>query len=198
MKKCWKGFVFDALFFRFFLPNTLHLSAILLIKISKHSFFLNSVAFVFILYMVTRPLVTLDSCWVLPTSLSLLNEGNINLDEFSTYEVGNSYAAIQIDNHFYNYFPYGISFLIISIVAVLNILISESFFFQYHGQIEKFCASLLILSSFFFLYNVFSFYISKRKSGFLGAYVLLCLPQEVEHCGNTLAVFYYFRFLCFC
>ncbi|WP_232225859.1 hypothetical protein [Leptospira terpstrae] len=105
-----------------------------------------------------------------------MNEGNINLDEFSAYGVRISYAAIQIDNHFYNYFPYGISFLIIPIVAVLNIFIPESFFFQYHGQIEKFRASLLILSSFFFLYNVFSFYISKRKSGFLVVVMGLCTP----------------------
>lgn len=148
----------------------------MLIKISKHSFFLTSVAFVFILYMVNRPLVTLDSYWVIPTTLSLLNEGNINLDEFSAYGVGNSYAAIQIDNHFYNYFPYGISFLIIPIVAILNIFIPESFFFQYHGQIEKFCASLLILSSFFFLYNVFLFYISKKISAFLVVVMGLCTP----------------------
>ena len=54
-----------------------------------------------------------DTTWALPTALSLIHEGNADLNEFSTLVEESNYYAIQtIDGNYYNFFPVGTSVLV--------------------------------------------------------------------------------------
>ncbi|TGL90243.1 hypothetical protein EHQ68_02070 [Leptospira congkakensis] len=143
---------------------------------SELSVFLFCSFIVFAVYMLTRPMVTLDSFWVIPSSLSILNDGDMNLDEFMSYNPVESYSAVKINDHYFNYFPYGISILILPLVFFLKFFFSDAFLIEHHAQMEKLIASLLIVASLYFLYKLFLFYLSKWKSGFLIMAVALCTP----------------------
>lgn len=136
-------------------------------NIFRHSYFILLFVLMSVIYFVARPMVTLDSYWVIPTSLSLLNEGNFDLDEYRNYGLEESYAAIRMENHYFNYFPYGISILITPIVSVLNLFFKEALFFKYHAHLEKLCASILILFSLSILYKLSTYFLSNRMAAIL-------------------------------
>lgn len=144
--------------------------------VKKHLGFVIGIFFVSLIYIIARPMGTLDSYWVIPTSMSVLGEFNMDLDEFAAYGVTNSYSAIKVEGHYFNYFPYGMSFLVIPFVGILKLIVNDSFFFLYNRHIEKLFASAFIILSLLFLYNLFSFYLSKAKSAFLMVVMGLCTP----------------------
>ncbi|TGK48558.1 hypothetical protein [Leptospira bouyouniensis] len=142
----------------------------------RHSYFLVIFILIAAVYIVSRPMVTLDSYWAIPTSLSLINEGNFELDEYIGYGLRESYASILIENHYYNFFPYGISILISPIIFFLNFFISESIWFNHHAQLEKLSATIIVLISLLFLYRLFTFYLLKKKAAFLIFAIALGTP----------------------
>jgi hypothetical protein len=68
--------------------------------------------------------VTADSAWSIHTSMSLLREGNADLNEYrgflKTIGQTHAYAAEAIDGHIYNFYPIGSSIAALPLVAVIN------------------------------------------------------------------------------
>ncbi|TGL10737.1 hypothetical protein [Leptospira meyeri] len=139
----------------------------MLIIIKKHFAFIGALAFVVLLYLLTRPLGTQDSFWVIPTGLSILNEFNMNLDEYVSYGLTESYAAILVKGHYYNYFPYGLTFLVLPLIGILKPFLNENLFFLYQRHIEKIFAVVLVILALVFLYRLFCFYLSRNRASFL-------------------------------
>lgn len=62
-----------------------------------------------------------DSRWSVPGAYSLVHEGNLNLDEFpQLLEESDYYWVEEIDGHYYNRFPIGMSVLSAPFVLVLD------------------------------------------------------------------------------
>lgn len=159
----------------------------------KHSAFTLGILFVALVYFLSRPMGTLDSYWVVPTSLSILGDFNMDLDEYKAYGLVDSYSAIQINGHYFNFFPYGMSFLVIPFVGISKLAVDDSFIFHYHRHFEKLYASALVILSLFFLYKLFCYYLSKKQSAFLMVVMGLCTPLFTtgsralwQHSGSVL------------
>lgn len=62
-----------------------------------------------------------DSRWSIPTALSLINEGNANLDEFSEIVQANSNECVnEFGGHLYTIFPIGVSIIALPFVFIFN------------------------------------------------------------------------------
>jgi len=63
-----------------------------------------------------------DSSWFVPTTLSLLGEGNADLDEFeeTVRKAQGVFSLIEVDGRHYNYFPIGTSLLTLPYLGVVN------------------------------------------------------------------------------
>lgn len=164
-------------------------------KFKKHIWVIFGLVLVFLLFMLTRPMGTHDSFWIIPTCLSILTEFNVNLDEFITYGLKDSYAAIKINGHYYNYFPYGITFLVLPIIGAIKPFLSEFLFFRYHKHIELLCASVLVIVALYFLYILFCFFVSRRWAALLTISMGLCTPLFTsasralwQHSGSILLI----------
>ncbi len=81
------------------------------------------------LVFVTSPVITsYDSRWAIPTSISILYEGNTNLNEFDEMLEYHDYYYIEdIGGKKYTYFPHGVSFLSLPFVALADILFQPFF-----------------------------------------------------------------------
>jgi hypothetical protein len=73
---------------------------------------------------VTSPIITsYDSRWSVHTSLSIIHEGNTDLDEYKKQIVKNKYYAIEnINGHYYTIFPVGTYLLSVPFVAIAEII----------------------------------------------------------------------------
>ena len=86
---------------------------------------------VFSVYIFSPKITPYDSRWSIHTSLSILHEGNADLDEYKEAIIDNKYYAIEtIDGHYYTVFPIGVSLLALPFVAIAEIIfepLMESF-----------------------------------------------------------------------
>ncbi|XDD45040.1 hypothetical protein AB3N60_09955 [Leptospira sp. WS39.C2] len=138
-----------------------------IINIIKKNFLVFVLLFIIFIYLFSYPMGTHDSFWVLPTGFSILKEFNMDLNEFLVYGVKDSYAVIEVNGKLYNYFPYGLTFLILPVIALLKLFVNEFTLFMYIKHFEMIFASLLVISSLLFLFLTFRFYVSKLWSAIL-------------------------------
>ncbi len=78
---------------------------------------------VFIAY-ISSPIITpYDSRWSVHTSLSIIQQGNTDLNEYTEEIINNDYYAIEeIDGYYYTIFPVGTSLLAVPFVAIVDII----------------------------------------------------------------------------
>ena len=78
---------------------------------------------VFITY-ISSPIITpYDSRWSIHTSLSIIQQGNTDLNEYKKDIINNDYYAIEeINGHYYAIFPVGTSLLAIPFVAIADLI----------------------------------------------------------------------------
>jgi hypothetical protein len=74
---------------------------------------------VFIGHFGSRNITSIDSKWSIYTAMSILKEGNTNLDEYQT-EAENDRQVIKINNHIYNLFPIGVSLMAVPFVYIIE------------------------------------------------------------------------------
>src|SRR5205085_12189777 len=65
---------------------------------------------VFLVYVMSPVIQSSDSRLAVHVSMSILRQGNIDLDEYADW-IGDYYAAAQVGNHLYNRYPIGVSLL---------------------------------------------------------------------------------------
>ncbi len=79
---------------------------------------------VFIGYFSSKVITSFDSVWVIHTAMSIIREGNTNLDEYRTLvdQIGPEHpeATENIDGHIYMSFPIGTSLMIVPILFVID------------------------------------------------------------------------------
>ena len=61
-----------------------------------------------------------DTRWYVPTALSIVREGNANLDEYRDIITDDDYAIERIDGHLYHFFPIGTAIVATPFVFVLD------------------------------------------------------------------------------
>jgi hypothetical protein len=67
------------------------------------------------------PIITqFDSRWVIPTAVSLLTEGNADLDEYADVIAADDYGIRVTNGHRYNSFPLGVSLVALPFVALAD------------------------------------------------------------------------------
>ncbi len=77
---------------------------------------------VFLVYIASPRATSLDSRWSVHTSLSILKEGNTDLDEYREIIEEEDFRALeQIDHHLYTLFPVGVSVLSLPFVAIADL-----------------------------------------------------------------------------
>jgi hypothetical protein len=87
-----------------------------------------------------------DSRWAIPLTVSILQEGNLDLDEFSNHISPQDARIDQIGEHFFSYFPYGSSLFAVPVVSIagrLNPAIMSDPF-PYARQLELLVAALAV------------------------------------------------------
>lgn len=114
-----------------------------------------------------------DSKWSIHTAMSLIREGNTDLDEYVTLvERHQDYTLERINNHYYNFYPIGTSILAIPYVFIVDTFMRSGFFIDFEqfinqyalipAGIEKFAASNMIALSSLFIYLIGCFLFEKR------------------------------------
>ncbi|MBU1881987.1 hypothetical protein KKA08_08120, partial [bacterium] len=64
-----------------------------------------------------------DVIWYVPTALSIIHEGNTDLDEFVDPETaGDDYKLEQVNGHWYTVYPIGVSLIALPFVALFSFL----------------------------------------------------------------------------
>ncbi|MBU1110535.1 hypothetical protein KKB83_02880 [Patescibacteria group bacterium] len=114
---------------------------------------------VLIAHSMSRNITSFDSRWVIFTSMSIISEGNTDLDEYQEVLEANGYYGVeQVNGHYYSIFPIGTSVLAVPFVFVIKALgfpVLQSF-----TEVEVFIASFLVA-----LASVFVYLTAWRKAG---------------------------------
>ncbi|MHB8878373.1 MAG: hypothetical protein ACYC8T_32155 [Myxococcaceae bacterium] len=71
---------------------------------------------VFLVYSVCPIKTQFDSMWTVPTAMSLIREGNTNLDEYGETAQAHPHGVSFGDGHWYSDFPLGPSLLVVPVV----------------------------------------------------------------------------------
>jgi len=84
---------------------------------------------VFAVHLASSNICSCDSMWSIYTALSILREGNTDLDEYEDIlRVRNYYAIEKIQGHYYTMFPAGVSFVALPLVYVGEVSLNSSLF----------------------------------------------------------------------
>lgn len=105
--------------------------------------------FVCAISVLTLPPGSGDSMWNVPVGLSLIKEGNIDLDEYSDLmESRNYYSITEFNGRHYNYFPIGGTIIPLPLIFIGHMIFEENILL-----IELFSSKLM------FFITVFAFYL---------------------------------------
>lgn len=106
---------------------------------------------------------SLDSQWSIYVTMSIIREGNVDLDEYHEMLKRRDYYAIQdIEGHSYNWFPIGASVVALPIVAAIDHAMGRLLGYDLNEQIkhrapdgiELFVASFLVAMTAMLIYLV--------------------------------------------
>ena len=142
---------------------------------------------VFVTHFFLSDMMTLyDSKWSIPTTLSILREGNTDLDEYEPIlRVFNDYSTEQVDNHTYTVYPPGPSIMAIPIVFLVDEVLDRGlsvdlvkFLNTYAcipGGIETAVASIIVaLSSVLMFLTATKFFTDKFSPFVLACILAFC------------------------
>lgn len=111
---------------------------------------------VFAVHVASPVMTSWDSRWSIPTAVSVVREGNTDLDEYrSTIEAQDYYGIDRMGGHLRTFFPLGVSLLAVPFVAIADFLnphppgapAAETFSIQHAAKLERFIASLVIAAA---------------------------------------------------
>ncbi len=100
-------------------------AALIVALIDRQAVFMVIFGAVFVSHFFFSPITTpFDSRWTIHTTVSLLKEGNADLDEYRQILRTNDYYSIeQIDGHAYTKYPIGASLIALPFMAIINPLL---------------------------------------------------------------------------
>ena len=126
-----------------------------------------------------------DTGWFVPTSLSMLGEGNADLDEFedSLHVAKNIFSLTRVNGHTYNYFPIGMSLVILPFIGFVNAYTNNQWWLT-----ELICSGILFALTnalFFLLLQVLTRF-SRLKRSVLCTFVFALATTNLNTITKTL------------
>lgn len=77
---------------------------------------------VFVAYLASPVVTSYDSHWSIHTGLSILHQGNTDIDEYLSSEKDRTHFALeQVNGHYYSLFPVGTSVLSLPFIAIADV-----------------------------------------------------------------------------
>ena len=73
---------------------------------------------VFVSHFISRNVTSFDSAWSIHTAMSIIKEGNTDLDEYR--EAENDHRIETVNGHLYTIFPIGVSIIAIPFVYIMD------------------------------------------------------------------------------
>lgn len=127
---------------------------------------------VFITHFMSSVSTPIDSMWSIPTALSVIREGNLDLNEYEHLANRHAnYAIEQVGSHIYTLFPIGTSLLSVPVVFILDhflqrtLKIDLELYLNEHslipGGIETFVASLIAAISAIVVFQIACLFFEK-------------------------------------
>lgn len=117
-------------------------------------------------------IATNDSRWYVPVAMSMIKEGDTDLDEYEGMIGDNDYAIQNINGHLYNFFPIGVSVIAMPFVFVIDQVASQLLSFDLDAYIrqsaplgiELFIASFIIALTAVFIYFIARLFLAGKHS----------------------------------
>lgn len=123
---------------------------------------------VFSTHLVKRNYQYGDSLWSTYTALSIVREGNTDLDEYRDIVlISDNFGIYESNGHVYSFFPIGTS-----VIALPFIYPANAFYSNFHtsyessfvmaGRVEAFIASLIVALTAVFIYLIGALFLNRR------------------------------------
>lgn len=82
---------------------------------------------IFFAYITSPNITSFDSRWSIPTAVSMIKQGNADLNEYpDLLKKEDYYHILQVNGHYYSYFPIGASLIAVPFVVVADALIGPA------------------------------------------------------------------------
>lgn len=108
-----------------------------------------------------------DSGWNVHTAISIIEEGNTDLDEYRGLMTKGDHRIQRIDGHIYNFFPVGTSVLSLPHILILDKLSDEileiDMIHIIKGKPERFIAATIVALSAVLIYLIVSLFLDDQK-----------------------------------
>jgi hypothetical protein len=146
---------------------------------------------VFLAHALSRVVASTDSMWSVPTAVSILREGNTDLDEYAEMiEANDHYAVERFNGRYYPYFPIGVSLVAVPFVLVIDPVMKLAFnwfpglpeyiktraslnhrappatidIIYLHARVEAIIASLIVALTTVFIYLIAAGFLDRKYS----------------------------------
>lgn len=125
-------------------------------------------------YVTSRNITSFDSVWSMHTSMSLLREGNTNLDEYRDVidRLSIRHATQTIDGHLYNVYPVGSSLVAAPLVALFDFAAQRTWGFSLDRYFqlmvpepfEMLIASIIMVLAVVVMYGIARLFLPRFRS----------------------------------
>ena len=132
------------------------------------------------IYLLSGNGVPIDSKWSIYTAMSILREGNTDLDEYRPLiaEINEPHPLETIDGHVYSVYPLGAPLTALPFVAVVDRLSNGAFAasleHEIPAELEMFIASVVVALTAALLYGIARLYVSPGAAVCLALIFALC------------------------
>jgi len=151
-------------------------------------------AFLFLVVFIVhfRGLATIyDSRWTIYTSLSIIRQGNIDLDEYASVIPDGDYRVQSLNGHLYSKYPIGVPLLAVPFVLVADRLWSISSGLDLNGRLqpyssddlpqeliilEVFIASFVVALTSVLIYVLAGWYLNRGHALLVAVVFAFCTP----------------------
>jgi len=100
---------------------------------------------VFVSYINSPIMTGSDARWIIPTAISIINKGSIELDDYyERMKENNFYGIVTTNNHYYNYFPYGTAVIAVPFVWIISWFVNDTMIIKCHSMYERLIASFIL------------------------------------------------------
>jgi hypothetical protein len=114
---------------------------------------------VFLIHLSSGVMTSFDSRWTIPTTRSIIREGNTDLDEYREIIEHGDYRVEEIGGHLYSIFPIGVSVVALPLIWVFN----DQVIMNSYPDIERMMASLFMAVASIFIYLISFLSLGNRK-----------------------------------
>ena len=104
-------------------------------------------------HILSKNLYSSDSMWSIHTTVSILQEGNTDLNEYRDLLASKNFYAIErINGHYYTQYPIGVSLLAIPFVIIMGRAPDYAGVIKSSAGVEEIVASFIVAAAAVFIY----------------------------------------------